>query len=105
MDDGNGDDDQGYTQDEQDAWQAAIDAGYQPPEQTYQGDPDAWRDWAGAVPAGFTYMQDNDLQAPVTEKKVIDYDRPPVWDGKDPEKQARPYVKLLKIWLHTTKSE
>ena len=105
MDDGNGDAADEYPQEEQDAWQAAINAGYQPPDQTYQGDPDAWQDWTGAVPAGFTYMQDHDLQAPVTEKKVIDYDRPPVWDGKEPEKQARAYIKLLKIWLHTTKSD
>ena len=29
---------------------------------------------------------------------------PPVWDGKDPDNQAEPYLKLLSGWLNTTRT-
>ena len=32
------------------------------------------------------------------------HDVPPVWDGKDPERQLEPYLKLLMGWLTTTRT-
>ena len=34
----------------------------------------------------------------------IIHDVPPVWDGKDPDSQAEPYLKLLDGWLATTRT-
>ena len=34
----------------------------------------------------------------------IIHDVPPVWDGKDPDNQAEPYLKLLRGWLSTTRT-
>ena len=34
----------------------------------------------------------------------IIHDVPPVWDGKDPDNQAEPYLKLLAGWLATTRT-
>ena len=31
-------------------------------------------------------------------------DQPPFWDGRDPEKQADPFLKLLQAWLLTTQT-
>ena len=31
-----------------------------------------------------------------------EHDRPPIWDGKDPEKGARTFIRLLRMWLTTT---
>ena len=35
--------------------------------------------------------------------KVVN-DAPPVWDGRNPEKQTEPYLKLLEGWLSTTRT-
>ena len=32
-------------------------------------------------------------------------DLPPTWDGKDPQTRLEPYLKELKMWLATTKSQ
>jgi len=34
----------------------------------------------------------------------IIHDVPPIWDGKDPDSQAEPYLKLLQGWLSTTRT-
>ena len=34
----------------------------------------------------------------------IVHDVPPVWNGKNPETQAEPYLKLLGAWLATTRA-
>ena len=34
----------------------------------------------------------------------IIHDVPPTWDGKDPDNQAEPYLKLLSGWLNTTRT-
>jgi hypothetical protein len=39
-----------------------------------------------------------------TSARVI-HDVPPTWDGKDPDNQAEPYLKLLRGWLQTTRSQ
>ncbi len=36
-------------------------------------------------------------------RRII-HDSPPSWEGKHPEKQAEPYLKLLAGWLATTKT-
>ena len=38
-----------------------------------------------------------------TSQRII-HDVPPVWDGKDPDNQAEPYLKLLQGWLATTRT-
>ena len=38
-----------------------------------------------------------------TSQRII-HDVPPVWDGKDPDNQAEPYLKLLQGWLNTTRT-
>ena len=40
--------------------------------------------------------------AEVRREKTFDYDRPPIWDGKDPEKGARMYIRMLRMWLRRT---
>ena len=49
------------------------------------------------------------FSGPVTHGGTGDYqgrgkphDVPPVWDGRDPDRQLEPYLKLLKAWLITT---
>ncbi len=39
-----------------------------------------------------------------TSQRII-HDVPPVWDGKDPDNQAEPYLKLLRGWLQTTRTQ
>ena len=36
--------------------------------------------------------------------KVV-FDTPPSWDGKDPDNLLEPYLKLLKVWLTTTRTQ
>ena len=51
-----------------------------------------------------TYAQ---ITLPVQDQGVsqrIIHDVPPVWDGKDPDNQAEPYLKLLRGWLSTTRT-
>ena len=51
-----------------------------------------------------TYAQ---VTLPVQDQGVsqrIIHDVPPVWDGKDPDNQAEPYLKLLRGWLSTTRT-
>ena len=38
-----------------------------------------------------------------TSQRII-HDVPPVWDGKDPDNMAEPYLKLLRGWLSTTRT-
>eukprot|EP00973_Karenia_brevis_P062994 8756884-Karenia_brevis.AAC.1 len=33
------------------------------------------------------------------------YDIPPVWGGENPETELDPYLKLLKRWLATTRTQ
>ena len=35
----------------------------------------------------------------------IIHDVPPTWDGKDPDNQAEPFLKLLSGWLTTTRTQ
>ena len=61
------------------------------------------------APAGFGLAPD---EAPVySQVSVVEppaqriiHDVPPVWDGKDPDNQAEPYLKLLSGWLSTTRT-
>ena len=39
-----------------------------------------------------------------TSQQII-HDVPPVWDGEDPDNQAEPYLKLLRGWLQTTRTQ
>ena len=95
-----------------DAWQQAIDAGWQPqPQPTYAHDGQVWDEWfrqpGYAQDIGeFTGMQstDWDFSQPHAPNKIIEHDKCPVWDGLKPESQARPYVKMLKLWMATTKT-
>ena len=71
----------------------------------------SWQHYDGVPDA---YYEQADHESPfvgVTEsmlpqqqrQNLIDHDKPPQWDGKDPQKNARAYVKLLKMWIHVTK--
>ena len=52
-------------------------------------------------PPGATYFGDSATdEAP---RKII-HDNPPTWDGKDPERQLEPYLKLLEGWIATTRT-
>ena len=65
-------------------------------QQRWQWNPRA-QDW---VP-GQVYFGDTSTDAPPS--KVI-HDNPPTWDGRDPERQLEPYLKLLEGWLATTRT-
>ena len=59
----------------------------------------------GAIP-GRSYTQvtmpREDGTGPPPHRVI--HDNPPVWDGKDPDNQIVPYLKLLGGWLATTKT-
>ena len=67
---------------------------------------DSWGDWQGTGyeqwPAGGSqnYFGDN---ADQPGQRTI-HDNPPTWDGKDPDRQLEPYLKLLEGWMATTRT-
>ena len=48
-----------------------------------------------------TAASTNDANPDLTHR--IMHDNPPTWDGKDPELQLRPFLKLLIGWLAPTR--
>ena len=54
------------------------------------------------VPEAPTYAQTTDT---AREPQRIVHDVPPTWDGKDPDEQAEPFLKLLEGWLSTTRTQ
>ena len=102
----------------EDAWAAAAAANapaQNAMQDTAQAD-DQWQHYTPVSrPAGF--QQDRaqydefsgvtgtyDFGAGSGQTRIIDHDKPPEWDGLKPEVNARIYVKMLKIWLATTKT-
>ena len=55
----------------------------------------AWDEFTGAV-------GEPDFGAETRREKTIDYDKPPIWDGKEPEKHARMYIRMFRMWLRRT---
>ena len=89
------------------AQQAAQQFAYDQLQAPFYEEPNAWQSWndAHADAAAFTGMQnDHDFAANQTMQRTIEHDKPPVWDGDKPEKNARPYVKTLDLWLSTTRA-
>ena len=88
------------------AYHHGAAAASEQPQAPYADNADVWQSWTDAhqEAADFTGVQaDHDFNAPATWQRTIEHDKPPVWDGDKPEKQARPYVKTLDLWLSTTK--
>ena len=56
--------------------------------------------WQNQRPSSKSFFGDHgDHPAP----KAI-HDNPPTWDGKDPDRQLEPYLKLLEGWMATTRT-
>ena len=54
-----------------------------------------WEEFTGVV-------GEPDYGAEIRREKTFDYDRPPIWDGKELEKHARMYIRMLRMWLRRT---
>ena len=48
------------------------------------------------------YSMSTSSQEPPAQRII--HDVPPVWDGKDPDNEAEPFLKLLDGWLATTRT-
>ena len=68
----------------------------------YQEDEDAWGEFTG-VATELDFGQG--IRSGAQQVKKEDHDRPPIWDGKDPEKGARTFIRLLRMWLTTTPTQ
>ena len=61
-------------------------------------DDDNWGEWTG-VTGGPQFG------AEIRTAREVNYDKPPVWDGKNPQTGARPYMILLKGWIARTETK
>ena len=59
----------------------------------------AWDSFTG-VATEFDFGQG--IRSGTQQVKKEDHDRPPIWDGTHPEKGARTFIRLLRMWLTTT---
>ena len=85
--------------DQADPWSQYPETG--PPQTPDQSASAADVGQPGASAGTYTQMApQTDAQQPY---KVIN-DVPPSWDGKDPDNQIEPYLKMLHMWLNTTRT-
>ena len=84
-----------------DFWQGSpVHRANQPYRAQYEeDDQDAWQEFTG-VATELDFGQG--VRSGAQHVKKEDHDRPPKWDGKDPEKGARTFIRLLRMWLTTT---
>ena len=61
-----------------------------------------WDDFTGT---GWHGQGGPSFGSEIKANREINYDRPPQWDGKNPHKYARPYIRLLKAWLARTDTQ
>jgi hypothetical protein len=73
----------------------ATPSGSSPPGVPAGGSWGGWQPPARAFYGGGTQEQSG--------PKFI-HDNPPAWDGKDPDRRLEPYLKLLRGWMHTTRT-
>ena len=78
--------------------------GHDPWQGNYMGGEAEYND--GEESADFVVHPEEAPQSSVEPppQRII-HDIPPVWDGKDPENQTEPYLKLLAGWLATTRTQ
>ena len=82
---------------------------YQPYDPAAPADQGGWGQYGEAQYAGgeeFTGATTGEYEfmPPRQAAKAMDFDTPPSWDGSKPEVNVRPYLKLLRYWLHITKT-
>ena len=98
---------------QQDAWREASqnpNRGRPPradrnPQYQYHGETD-WNRFTGTyTQSGVNISRDQRGRADDSGGGLKPGDAPPVWDGKDPQKYVRPYIKSLRAWLVTTRTQ
>ena len=68
-------------------------------DQTWGQADQSWDEWQPRQRPTPNYFGDEDRLPP----RAI-HDNPPVWDGRDPDKQLEAYLKLLEGWIATTRT-
>ena len=64
---------------------------------------DQWANYTGTGGSTLIGMTTDGAADGLPPPRIV-HDVPPTWDGKDPEKQLDPYLKVLKGWLTTTRT-
>ena len=72
-----------------------------PPLDDSDGEHDDGQGYEG--PPDYPHPQPRTFATDDTPHRVVN-DVPPIWDGRNPEKQTEPYLKLLEGWLSTTRT-
>ena len=63
-----------------------------------------WGDWQQAQQQPMWWRSQNYFDGDDRQPPKFIHDNPPTWDGRDPDKQLEPYLKLLEGWIATTRT-